>query len=193
VERRVRLGGRVGRQCRWQRKKWRPCARPRPTNATRLCPTSALPWPALSALDVPSTCPRRALTGVLRSGRFLPLMAASWSWAPDSKLCFVTTGATAPFTDLIAAALSPACLDALISDGFTHLLVQYGAAKDVFTSSLSTAQSHLRQVKSGLIVDGIDFDSDGLVSQFTLVQRSKGLVISHAGTSHPFSCTVTPH
>jgi beta-1,4-N-acetylglucosaminyltransferase len=120
-------------------------------------------------------------------------MAASWSWAPDSKLCFVTTGATAPFTDLIAAALSPACLDALISDGFTHLLVQYGSAKDVFTSSLSTAQSHLRQVKSGLIVDGIDFDSDGLVSQFTLVQQSKGLVISHAGTSHLFSCTVTPH
>jgi beta-1,4-N-acetylglucosaminyltransferase len=110
-------------------------------------------------------------------------MAASWSWAPDSKLCFVTTGATAPFTDLIAAALSPPCLDALISDGFTHLLVQYGSAKDVFDSALSTAQSHLQQVKSGLIVDGMDFDPDGLAAQFRLVQQSKGLTISHAGIS----------
>jgi hypothetical protein len=166
----------------------RGCARPPPCPAL---PCLALPCLALPCL--PPTCPRRALPSVLRSDQTLPLMAASWSWAPDSKLCFVTTGATAPFTDLIAAALSPACLDALISDGFTHLLVQYGSAKDVFTSSLSTAQSHLRTVKSGLIVDGIDFDSDGLVSQFTLVQQSKGLVISHAGTSRPFSCTVTPH
>jgi beta-1,4-N-acetylglucosaminyltransferase len=121
-------------------------------------------------------------------------MAASWSWAADSKLCFVTTGATAPFTELIAAVLSPACLDALISSGFTHLLVQYGSAADVFKRSLSTAQSHLQQIKSGLIIDGMDFDySNGLSAQFRLVQQSKGLLISHAGTFHILSYTVTTH
>lgn len=33
-----------------------------------------------------------------------------------------------------------------------------------------------------LVIDGIDFDQDALRSQFTLVQKSKGLVVSHAGS-----------
>jgi beta-1,4-N-acetylglucosaminyltransferase len=32
-----------------------------------------------------------------------------------------------------------------------------------------------------LMIDGLDFNPDGLQTQFELVQRSKGLVISHAG------------
>ncbi|CAN9083141.1 unnamed protein product [Alternaria alternata] len=111
-------------------------------------------------------------------------MADTWKWTPDSKLCFVTTGATAPFTELIKSVLNPACLDALRESGFTHLLVQYGSAKDVYQDSSMLAQAYMRDSKStqDLIIDGIGFNPDGLQSQFQLVQRSKGLVISHAGS-----------
>jgi beta-1,4-N-acetylglucosaminyltransferase len=112
-------------------------------------------------------------------------MADAWNWSPESKLCFVTTGATAPFTQLIESVLSPSCLDTLREDGFTHLLVQYGSAKDVYTSCSNSARAYLQsdQGKQQLIVDGMDFNRDGLQGQFQLVQRSKGLVISHAGMS----------
>ncbi|KAH7384504.1 glycosyltransferase family 28 C-terminal domain-containing protein [Pyrenochaeta sp. MPI-SDFR-AT-0127] len=111
-------------------------------------------------------------------------MAESWSWTPDSKLCFVTTGATAPFTALIESALSPATLDVLLNLGFTHLLVQYGSAIDVYNRSSSLARAHLQQHnrEQKFIIDGIDFDSEGLKPQFRLVQQSKGVVISHAGS-----------
>ena len=111
-------------------------------------------------------------------------MADTWKWTPDSKLCFVTTGATAPFTALIESVLSPKSLDALQEGGFTHLLVQYGSARDIYTKCSDSARAHLQntQTNRGLIIDGIDFNPDGLQAQFQLVQRSKGLVISHAGT-----------
>lgn len=106
-------------------------------------------------------------------------MAAAWKWTPDSRLCFVTTGATAPFTALIEAVMAPAALDALHAAGFTHLLVQYGAAKDVYRTASTTARAH---VHHNMTVDGIDFNPDGLQAQLTLVQQSSGLVISHAGS-----------
>ncbi|KAF2025903.1 hypothetical protein EK21DRAFT_75315 [Setomelanomma holmii] len=108
----------------------------------------------------------------------------AWKWTPQSKLCFVTTGATAPFTALIESVMYSSTLDVLRADGYTHLLVQYGSAKDVFDRSSSAARSHIEGSKSqgALIVDGIDFDPDGLQAQFKLVQQSKGLVISHAGS-----------
>jgi beta-1,4-N-acetylglucosaminyltransferase len=110
-------------------------------------------------------------------------MADTWKWTPGSKLCFVTTGATAPFTQLIESVLSTSCLDALREGGFTHLLVQYGSAKDVYEQFSTSARVHMQetQFKRDLIIDGIDFNPDGLQAQFELVQRSKGLVISHAG------------
>jgi beta-1,4-N-acetylglucosaminyltransferase len=112
-------------------------------------------------------------------------MADTWNWKSDSKLCFVTTGATAPFTGLIESVLSPSCLDSLREGGFTHLLVQYGSAKKVYTECSGSARLHLQrnQEKSDLVVDGIDFNPDGLQAQFILVQQSQGLVISHAGTT----------
>ncbi|KAG9204943.1 N-acetylglucosaminyldiphosphodolichol N-acetylglucosaminyltransferase catalytic subunit alg13 [Epicoccum nigrum] len=106
-------------------------------------------------------------------------MASTWKWTPDSKLCFVTTGATAPFNALIESVLSPSSLDALLENGFTHLLVQYGSAKDVFTQALAAARSHVRDK---VIIDGIDFNPDGLEAQLRLAQQSKGLAISHAGS-----------
>ncbi|CAO2655687.1 Nn.00g044900.m01.CDS01 [Neocucurbitaria sp. VM-36] len=111
-------------------------------------------------------------------------MAESWNWTPGSKLCFVTTGATAPFTALIESVLSPSSLQALRECGYTHILVQYGTAKDVFDRCSSAAQSHLQELKEDkdIAIDGFDFDSNALQSQFKLVQRSKGLVISHAGS-----------
>jgi UDP-N-acetylglucosamine transferase subunit ALG13 len=111
-------------------------------------------------------------------------MADTWKWTSQSKLCFVTTGATAPFTALIESMLSVSSLDTLCAEGYTHLLVQYGTAKDVFDKCLNSAQSHLEQSgkKEDLIIEGIDFDSGGLQAQFLLVQQSKGLVVSHAGT-----------
>jgi beta-1,4-N-acetylglucosaminyltransferase len=119
-----------------------------------------------------------------RSTFFILTMTDTWKWMPESKLCFVTTGATAPFTALIESVLSPTCLDVLREGGFTHLLVQYGSAKDIYNDRSSSARTHLAQSqqKGGLVIDGIDFNPDGLQAQFKLVQRSKGLVISHAGT-----------
>jgi beta-1,4-N-acetylglucosaminyltransferase len=111
-------------------------------------------------------------------------MADTWKWTSKSKLCFVTTGATAPFTALIESMLSGPSLDTLCAGGYTHLLVQYGTAKDVFQHCLMSACTHLEQTgkKADLIIEGIDFDSGGLQAQFQLVQQSKGLVVSHAGT-----------
>ncbi|KAH7083038.1 glycosyltransferase family 28 C-terminal domain-containing protein [Paraphoma chrysanthemicola] len=108
----------------------------------------------------------------------------TWKWTPQSKLCFVTTGATAPFTALIESVLSLSTLNALRSNGYTHLLIQYGSAKDIFDKSSTAARSHIEGSKEHgpLIVDGIDFDPNSLQSQFMLVQQSKGLVISHAGS-----------
>jgi len=110
-------------------------------------------------------------------------MAESWKWTPDSKLCFVTTGATAPFTALIESVLAPSSLDALREHGFTHLLVQYGTAKDIFSKCCEVAQTYVQQEneKSDMVIQGIDFNPEGLRAQFKLVQESKGLVISHAG------------
>ncbi|KAF2130645.1 glycosyltransferase family 1 protein [Dothidotthia symphoricarpi CBS 119687] len=111
-------------------------------------------------------------------------MAESWNWSTDSKLCFVTTGATAPFTALIEAVLTSSSLDALRENGFTHLLVQYGTAKDIFSRCCDVAQSRIVQEagKPDIVIQGIDFNPEGLRAQFKLVQESKGLVISHAGS-----------
>ncbi|KAI4618236.1 uncharacterized protein J4E87_007904 [Alternaria ethzedia] len=108
----------------------------------------------------------------------------AWNWTADSKLCFVTTGATAPFTELIESVLSPTCLDSLRQGGFTHLLVQYGSAEDVYKQFSKLASAYMQETpsKGDLIIDGIDFNPDGLKTQFQLVQRSKGLVVSHAGS-----------
>jgi beta-1,4-N-acetylglucosaminyltransferase len=99
------------------------------------------------------------------------------------KVCFVTTGATAPFTALIKAVLEPKSLETLLSQGYTHLLVQYGTAKDVFTQELPTAEDiGIDDEPERFTIGGMDFDGGkGLDEQFRLVQQSNGMVISHAG------------
>ncbi|KAF2258036.1 hypothetical protein CC78DRAFT_480150 [Lojkania enalia] len=107
-----------------------------------------------------------------------------WSPSPNMKVCFVTTGATAPFTALIESVLKPSSIDAFKDAGYTHLLIQYGTAKNVFDSSMGSVRSQLQPEagKEGLIVGGFDFNPDGLKTQFKLVGDSKGVVISHAGS-----------
>jgi beta-1,4-N-acetylglucosaminyltransferase len=99
------------------------------------------------------------------------------------KVCFVTTGATAPFTALIESVLKPASLDALLDRGYTHLLVQFGSAKDVYMNCVKAAQTHLEQGGNAgqLEIAGIAFNEDGLKEHFVLVRETQGLVISHAG------------
>ncbi|OAG12478.1 uncharacterized protein CC84DRAFT_124104 [Paraphaeosphaeria sporulosa] len=101
-----------------------------------------------------------------------------------SKLCFVTTGATAPFTKLIEAVLSPSSLDAFLECGVTHIFIQYGTAKDVYHSTAEAARQYLKAISTEqeLKIDGMDFDSSGLKEQFKLVQQTQGLAISHAGS-----------
>lgn len=100
-----------------------------------------------------------------------------------TKLCFVTTGATAPFTALIESILSQASLNELIKCKVTHVFIQYGTAKDVYEASAKAARDYLKQDgKEGqLEIDGMDFDSGGLRKQFKLVRETNGLAISHAG------------
>jgi beta-1,4-N-acetylglucosaminyltransferase len=116
-------------------------------------------------------------------------MANTWTWSEGSnmKVCFVTTGATAPFTGLIEAVLRPSSIIALQEAGYTHLLVQYGAAKDVFDRCAQDARECMKSKfhEEDLIIEGIDFSPEGLKEQFRLVQQSKGLAISHAGISFP--------
>ena len=101
-----------------------------------------------------------------------------------SKVCFVTTGATAPFIALIEAILKPGSIDALKDAGYTHLLIQYGTAKNVFDERIYDARMRYRSEadQGTLHIDGFDFDSNALKDQFKLVQDSDGLVISHAGS-----------
>lgn len=107
----------------------------------------------------------------------------------ESKFCFVTTGATAPFKALIESVLSPSTLDTLRQTGFTRLRIQYGTAQDCYDQCLEVAKSHLQQTSAQgtIIIEGMDFDAQGLREPFKLVQQSKGLVVSHAGAliHHP--------
>ncbi|KAF2468461.1 uncharacterized protein BDR25DRAFT_304904 [Lindgomyces ingoldianus] len=102
-----------------------------------------------------------------------------------AKACFVTTGATAPFEALIESVLHPSSIEALQNAGYTHLLVQYGAAKKLFDDRAKIARQSLLEhplKTEHLEIGGFDFSLDGLKEQFQLVQCSNGVVISHAGS-----------
>ncbi|ORX91671.1 glycosyltransferase family 28 C-terminal domain-domain-containing protein [Clohesyomyces aquaticus] len=99
-----------------------------------------------------------------------------------TKVCFVTTGATAPFEALIESVLSASSIEALQKAEYTNLLVQYGTAKQLYESHAKAAIQRIREQGRSLKIDGLDFDQNGLRDQFQLVQRSNGVVISHAGS-----------
>ncbi|PYH46779.1 N-acetylglucosaminyldiphosphodolichol N-acetylglucosaminyltransferase catalytic subunit ALG13 [Aspergillus saccharolyticus JOP 1030-1] len=104
------------------------------------------------------------------------------------KLCFVTVGATASFNLLIQAILEQSFLRELRAHGYTNLLIQYGKdGKSLFDEFLQQyppgSEGH-----HGLVIDGFDFNSDGLDHEMRLAKawpsegRLGGLIISHAGS-----------
>lgn len=109
--------------------------------------------------------------------------------ASPGKVCFVTSGATAPFTALIESVLKPSSLDTLIEEGYDHLLIQHGTARKVFVDCANAAKDYLEQgqKEQKLTIDGFDFDHDALRPQFESVQHSQGVIISHAGSRPLFA------
>lgn len=97
------------------------------------------------------------------------------------KECFITTGATAKFIELIQAALSPECLQTFIDNGFTRLNFQCG-------ESMSAFEELKPEDTRGLVIHGFDFNKNGLTKEMRACQEKKGvsrrgLVICHAGES----------
>jgi beta-1,4-N-acetylglucosaminyltransferase len=97
--------------------------------------------------------------------------------------CLITTGATAPFPDLIKAALD--CLDTFSELGFTHITFQVGDGIQYF--------NEIKPIDlQGLSVDAFAL-SDGLYSQMRRLkpkinhdgqlEQEEGLLITHAGKS----------
>jgi beta-1,4-N-acetylglucosaminyltransferase len=108
----------------------------------------------------------------------------------STKLCFLTVGATASFSALIEAAVSPAFLAALEAQGYTELSVQYGQdGKSLFEKCKAAAQSSSPKVK----VTGFDLDKLGLGKHMRRAkggsskESDEGVVISHAGKSCSFT------
>lgn len=96
------------------------------------------------------------------------------------KECFITIGATAKFTELIQAALTPECLQVFIDHGFTRLNFQCG-------DSLSSFEEFKPTETRGLEINAFDFNRNGLTKEMCACQARKGvsrkgLIICHAGS-----------
>ncbi|KAK4504159.1 hypothetical protein PRZ48_005075 [Zasmidium cellare] len=102
-----------------------------------------------------------------------------------SKTCFVTIGATASFSGLVKAVLSAEFFQALESQGYTELLVQYGQdGEELFNTCVTEAKN--TESGSVLKVHGFPLDKAGLTRYMTQARGGKdgqeGVVISHAGS-----------
>ena len=106
--------------------------------------------------------------------------------AKSQKTCFVTIGATASFSGLIKAVLTPVFHKALQSQQYTILLLQYGADGQTWYEQCLqqlTAEDLLR-----LEVSGFALDTAGLgrymrqAKGIDTKDAAEGVVISHAGT-----------
>lgn len=109
-----------------------------------------------------------------------------------SKLCFVTVGATASFSELVKAVLSSDFLSALKKEGYTELLVQYGKeGKAQFNQAVTSSNAD----GTGVTVSGLELDRAGLGKYMRSAKggtsamagqgrvSQEGVVISHAGMS----------
>lgn len=103
------------------------------------------------------------------------------------KECFITTGATAKFTELIRAALTEESLQAFADNGFTHITIQCG-------NSLAEYEDLKPADTKGLKIRAFDFNKNGLNKEMRACQAvvkrfeqdniqvsEKGLCICHAG------------
>lgn len=106
-----------------------------------------------------------------------------------SKLCFLTTGATAPFHSLLRSALSPPFLCALAANDYTDLLLQHGQGGSQVLESIVPAEPDGDRSAHGVHVAGFDFRTDGLVEEMRAAKgggpgglQEEGCVVCHAGT-----------
>ncbi|PMD56921.1 glycosyltransferase family 1 protein [Hyaloscypha bicolor E] len=95
------------------------------------------------------------------------------------KVCLITTGATAPFPELVQAVLKPESLQLLADNGFTKLIFQCGQTFKSFENLMPTDHK-------GLDIEVFDFKADGLNREMRMCQAhegiaNNGLVICHAG------------
>lgn len=100
------------------------------------------------------------------------------------KVCFITTGATAEFRDLIEAVLTPECMQLFKKESFTTLTFQCGATLEDF-ERLKRERLQPADME-GLQITAFDF-KQSLTEDMRKCQASgsysrlQGLVILHAG------------
>ena len=94
-----------------------------------------------------------------------------------NRECLITTGATAPFPELVHAVLQPDSLQALKDEGYTHVTFQVGA-------SLQYWHDIVPQDKHGLELKAFDFHPDLKRDMRKCLDREgflKGSIICAAG------------
>ena len=104
------------------------------------------------------------------------------------KECFVSVGATAPFEQLIQAALSPPVLAKLREHGFTTINFQCGDSLHVFNDV--KPRNYL-----GTTIKAFDFKREGLKDDIKACKKvegesEEGLAITHAGKPHSLLFTL---
>lgn len=95
------------------------------------------------------------------------------------RVCFVTTGATAVFPELVDTILSEECLNVLAEEGFTKVNIQCGKTYSGYQVSDAVARSRLE-------IELFDFKADSLTADMRECQpieglRENGLIIMHGG------------
>ncbi|KAG9632819.1 glycosyltransferase family 1 protein, partial [Aureobasidium melanogenum] len=104
------------------------------------------------------------------------------------KVCFVTIGATASFSALIRATVSPSFCHSLEQNHYTDLIVQYGADGDSLFQSLVQDVDANNNQHTAINVSGFGLDTSGLGQYMKLAKTGgddggiEGLVVSHAGS-----------
>ncbi|KFY08460.1 hypothetical protein V492_06212 [Pseudogymnoascus sp. VKM F-4246] len=101
------------------------------------------------------------------------------------RTCLITLGATAPFTALLSASLSPAFLVTLSDQGYTHLTLQCGTDLDPAQEWIAKLAPTLKNL--GLSVRAFGFQGGGLGEEMRKCKadeaegRRRGCIVAHAG------------
>lgn len=114
-----------------------------------------------------------------------------------SKLCFLTTGATAPFPALLHSALSAPFLRALAASNYSDLLLQLGQGGLQILESLIPAEPDGRRNAHGVRIAGFEYQVEGLTEEMKATKGGgvrgfwgEGCVVCHAGRLEHFGTKV---